>query len=268
MPTSVINSRPGPAPGGLRIHMDAQHLGDLLAHGEHRVAGRPWAPGTPPRCPCRRAWHLGSRRAPAELLPLKRMRLSGWTMAFSGSRRTMLMALTLLPLPDSPPGLRWHGRYVKVHAFHGIHHGSYPCGGNSRSWTLIKWVMVLLLTVGVRAHYCASGLTRRQMPSGRPATAHAFCRIAPPARHVLRLTMSMGHPAPGNDRITSALMEAHHMQAQLHQHHVADVGQDVGEHARSVAGTDGLGRTHVLARAVLRCTRRAPSGRCRSSPPR
>ena len=37
----------------------------------------------------------------------------------------------------------------------------------------------------------------------------------------------------------------------MHQHHVADVGQDVGEHARGMAGPNRLSRQHILARAVL-----------------
>ena len=47
---------------------------------------------------------------------------------------------------------------------------------------------------------------------------------------------------PGRGRQDDlALDEAHHMQRQLHQGHVRDVGQDVLEDARAGGGADGLG---------------------------
>ena len=41
------------------------------------------------------------------------------------------------------------------------------------------------------------------------------------------------------------------MQTQLHQYHVADVGQDMVKHPGDVRGANGLGRHHILARTML-----------------
>src|SRR5450759_2228097 len=157
----------------------------------------------------------------------------------------MLMALTLLPLPDSPTSAT-----VLVEGMSKLTPFTASTVSvllmrkdTQRSWTLINVFMVLVpglaqfwvqrVAQGIgqqrerrdeRGHEGGSG--HQLPPFAKYQLGLGFCQHGAPADHVNR------NPQTQERQNHLGLDEPNNVKAQLHQHHMADVGQDVGEHAR------------------------------------
>ena len=217
-----------------------------------------------PRSACSSASDAASRSRPSNAIAPRRS-------ALSGSRLRIDIAVTLLPEPDSPTSatVRVLG-HLEAHA--DARRGRPPrCaarrrlrgpGGRRRAgrgWPAACVAHSSPRSFGSSASRSASVMQRE----GGDEDRHEERRrgeLPPVAEDQLALRLGE-HRAPRHvvDADAEAevrqdhleLDEADHEQRHAHQDHVADVRQDVAEHARRGRRADRLRGAHVVARRVL-----------------
>ena len=213
-----------------------------------------------------RICRIASSAPSAGSRPSKSTSLSGEMIACSrGSRRMIDIAETDLPLPDSPTSatVEFVGTSNDMPLT-----ASKIVPPSSRKLTPRFLTSSMFFHVSCLGRYLIFGSSASRSESVSIENAVTSIAIEMPAAAKLppfadhQFVLRLGeHGAPrdhihrhaqaeeGQDHL--GLDELHHVLRKLHQAHVADVGQDVHEHAAAVRGADRLRRLHVFARAVL-----------------